>query len=68
MEIYTHTMSQRKALLEVMLDEEEDQQRRVLPQREASDDLSGKPQLKESQTLSSQTLPPDDEFSWYEED
>lgn len=70
MEIYTHTMSQRQALLEVMLDEEGQK-----PEGEPSGDDVPQNQASSPQSQNSQIVPTeellvhaDDEFCWYEEE
>ena len=68
MEIYTHTMNTRKALLKIML-EEEGQSWRSKPQDEAAPSHASELQPETKQTLSALASPlDDDEFSWYEEE
>ena len=70
MEIYTHTMSQRQALLEVMLDEEDQKSGGEPSQDDAPQNQAGSQQRKESQIVPTEELlaHADDEFSWYEEE
>jgi len=68
METYTHTMNARKALLEVML-AEEDRPGRSEPQNEGPPGHFGGLQPETRQALSAHASPlDDDEFSWYEEE
>jgi len=70
MEIYTHTMSQRQALLEVMLDEEGQKPGGEpspddAPQNQASSQQSQNCQIVSTEELLAHA---DDEFRWYEEE
>jgi Phage integrase family len=67
METYTHTMNARKALLEVML-AEEDRPGRSEPQNEGPPGHFGGLQPETRQALLAHASPLDDEFSWYEEE
>ena len=70
MEIYTHTLSQRQALLEVMLDEEGQKSGGEPSGGDAPQNQAGSQQRKKSQIVPTEELlaHADDEFSWYEEE
>jgi hypothetical protein len=69
MEIYTHTMNTRKALLEIMLEEEDLPERSEL-QNEGPPSHFDEREPETIQALSAHASPldDDDEFSWYEEE
>ncbi len=69
MDIYTHTMSKRKALLEVMLADEKDESFRQTAQGNVSQILVEDQRPKGNVTASTTARGPqaDEEFSWYEE-
>lgn len=68
MEIYTHTLRQRQALLEVMLDEEEQQSGDGTSKEDTPEYQVGSQQSKSSQMVPTEELFADDEFRWYEEE
>src|SRR5260370_4902710 len=70
MEIYTHTLRQRQALLEVMLDEEEQQSGDGTSKANTPEHQAGAQQKKNSQMVATEELLalPEDQFRWYEEE
>jgi hypothetical protein len=67
MATYTHTLNKRKALLAVILDEEQQGDQTIQDKRSL---LPVTAQKAAQEVLPDQSLPPsqdDDEFSWYEE-
>ncbi len=67
MDIYTHVFNKREALLKVMLEADEEEHASRTRQR-VERPAQGSTSARKNSALTLSSLPPDDDFSWYEEE